>query len=120
MARLTVRSSDGTAHATKVGYYDIIDKLAHYEDLADDGKLLELPCGVGDTVYVIREKCEHYLSGKCHGSYGCAGDDFINSCYKTNRKIIESFPFAVDMLDEIGKNVFIGREEAEKALKKKQ
>lgn len=29
-------------------------KLQHYEDLAEAGKLIELPCKIGDTVYGIR------------------------------------------------------------------
>ena len=32
MERLTVRDDYGYAHATRVGYYDIIDKLTDYED----------------------------------------------------------------------------------------
>ena len=33
---------------------EAIKKLAHYEDLEEQGKLIELPCKVGDTVYAIR------------------------------------------------------------------
>lgn len=29
-------------------------KLAHYEDLEEAGRLIELPCKIGDTVYGIR------------------------------------------------------------------
>lgn len=32
---------------------DVIDKLAKYEDLEEQGRLIKLPCKVGDTVYVI-------------------------------------------------------------------
>ena len=32
---------------------DVIDKLAQYEDLEEQGRLLMLPCKVGDTVYAI-------------------------------------------------------------------
>ena len=35
---------------------DILDKLAHYEDLEEQGRLIELPCAVGDTVYRISEE----------------------------------------------------------------
>ena len=34
---------------------DVIDKLAHYEDLEEQGRLIELPCAVGDTVWHITE-----------------------------------------------------------------
>lgn len=30
-------------------------KLKHYEDLEEQGKLLKLPCAVGDTVYRINK-----------------------------------------------------------------
>lgn len=30
----------------------LIDKLAEYEDLEESGRLVKLPCAVGDTVYV--------------------------------------------------------------------
>lgn len=31
---------------------DVIDKLADYEELEEQGRLIKLPCKVGDTVYV--------------------------------------------------------------------
>ena len=38
---------------TCVMYKAIRDKLAHYEDLEEQGRLIELPCAVGDTVWSI-------------------------------------------------------------------
>ena len=32
---------------------DVIDKLAQYEELEEQGRLVKLPCNVGDTVYAI-------------------------------------------------------------------
>ena len=32
---------------------DIVKKLADYEDLEEQGRLVKLPCKVGDTVYII-------------------------------------------------------------------
>ena len=34
--------------------YSAINKCAEYEDLEEQGKLLKLPCAVGDTVYAFR------------------------------------------------------------------
>lgn len=31
----------------------LIDKLAYYEDLEEQGRLIKLPCKVGDTVYHV-------------------------------------------------------------------
>lgn len=39
---------------------DVCEKLAHYEDMEEQGKLLMLPCKPGDTVYVIL-KCKHII-----------------------------------------------------------
>lgn len=50
MERLTQRSFDGSAHAKCVAYYDIIDKLAEYEDAEEQGLLLRLPCRLGDII----------------------------------------------------------------------
>ena len=35
-------------------YQKVLDKLAHYEDIEEAGRLIELPCKIGDTVYGIR------------------------------------------------------------------
>lgn len=32
---------------------DMVKKLANYEDLEEQGRLIKLPCKVGDTVYAI-------------------------------------------------------------------
>lgn len=50
MNRLTVRSFDGSAHAKCVAYYDIIDKLADYEDAEEKEMLIRLPCRLGDII----------------------------------------------------------------------
>ncbi len=77
--------------------YCAMEKLAEYEDLEEQGKLLKLPCAVGDTVYSI--------------------------CNMMNRRFI--YPLKVDSLilavntinERFGKTVFLTREEAEAALK---
>ena len=65
MERLTKNYSDGTHGASDdlpcgENSYDyknlLIDKLGKYEDLEEQGRLVKLPCKVGDTVYVIVAK----------------------------------------------------------------
>lgn len=67
MERLTTRNSEGVAvlktpyqcercdeviyRLADYGNGEPIEKLASLEDLAEQGKLLKLPCAVGDTVY---------------------------------------------------------------------
>lgn len=61
MERLTRRSSNGTGvYATPSGEpvewennrHKVLQKLAEYEDLEEQGRLIKLPCKLGDTVYV--------------------------------------------------------------------
>lgn len=37
---------------------EAIDKLAYYEDMEEQGRLLILPCKEGDTIYRIKKFCE--------------------------------------------------------------
>ena len=62
MERLTKTYSDGTHGASDSlpcgeNSYDyknlLIERLGKYEDLEEQGRLLKLPCKVGDTVYYI-------------------------------------------------------------------
>lgn len=49
MKRLTV---SGTGEAkTDVTIKEVLDRLRFYEDLEEQGRLIELPCKVGDMVY---------------------------------------------------------------------
>lgn len=70
---------------------DILRKLAEYEDLEEQNRLLKLPVVVGDTVYCIRQSWSGYL--------------------------IDKKMFKIGMMDKFGKTVFLSREEAEAALK---
>lgn len=76
---------------------DCVKKLAEYETAEDEGRLVVLPCKVGDIVYKIM----------------CQRDNFDDRPYR----IITSVNFRLDMADDIGKTVFLTREEAEKELK---
>lgn len=74
-----------------------VEKLAEYETAGEEGRLVVLPCKVGDIVYKIM----------------CQRDNFDDRPYR----IITSVNFRLDMADDIGKTVFLTIEEAEKALK---
>ena len=115
MERLTRRSSDGQPHAAWIGYYDIIEKLASYEDAEEQGLLLRMPCKVGDTVYEvqkIRKRIQEYSVISVH----------ISPCSvligweikKETGGIYSNLNGFCDYA--LGKTVFLTREEAEKAL----
>lgn len=115
MERLTTRNSAGVAvlktpyqcercgeeiyRLADYGNGEPIEKLAGLEDLQEQGRLLKLPCAVGDTVYTI-----YSISPDRHFIYDFELDALhlaLNAIYGT-----------------FGKEVFLTREEAEKALKR--
>ena len=72
------------------------------------GRLVELPCKVGDAVYVIGESCdfcETYLDEP----------ERCMRCQKGN--YVEERGFELWMLSELNESIFLTREEAEAALK---
>lgn len=70
----------------------ILEKLADYEDLEEQGLLVRLPCKVGTEVY--------YILG-IPNKMPCAIDKCI---------------FELSDIDKIGESLFLTREEAEKKL----
>ena len=91
----------------------ILKKLADYEDLEEQGRLIKLPCKVGDTVYGINTdrnivSALKIISVKIY-SYAIYFDyQLIDGIYKN----IVSFADA-----DIGKTVFLTKAEAEAKLK---
>lgn len=79
-----------------------------------DGRLVVLPCKVGDTIYVIyhgrivETKVRTFFLG--HPSHRVEDRDM---------RMIRTTDFDISM-DEVGKHIFLSCEEAEAALKKKE
>lgn len=90
-------------------------KLKDYEDAEEQGLLMRLPCKVGDTVYFAhhdRVISSEVLSVKYHAeaeNYGV----FIRERLTVD---VEGISAEIDFCD-IGKTVFLTREEAEAKLK---
>lgn len=125
MKRLTNRYSNGEAFImnctlqTTNGIEDIIEKLAYYEDLEEQGFILKAPCRIDDTVYVKTRysvarpyeivKCRvskiAALSSGKGASITCAGRYENGNPYNGNFR-----------LSSFGKKVFTSKEEAEKHL----
>ena len=87
---------------------DVIYKLAEYEDLEEQGRLLRLPCKIGTKVYNItwwddvQEKV--VVKGKTY--------------YRTIHKHkVSKSTFGYTDIEEIGKTVFLTKSEAEAKLK---
>ena len=99
---------------------DVIDKLADYEDLEEQGRLIKLPCKVGDTVWDndFGIPCAYTITafsfGECE-EYICepittkeAVFYYANSSGSITGSFAES---------EIGKSVFLSKAEAKANLK---
>lgn len=92
----------------------VYDKLAAYEDAEEQGLLVRLPCKVGDTVYIPIEKCRadfHYCP--FNGGYGTERCDGYKNC----KAYVKEQGFSIRDYPDMGKTVFLTREEGEAALK---
>lgn len=69
------------------------DKFAEYEDLDRQGRLIKLPCNIGDTVYSI-----HKVASGRHAIFEVKADAFFITL-----SVIEG---------RFGKTVFLNRQEA--------
>ena len=113
---------------------DFVDRLAAYEDIAElcggfdhlrelaeadkDGRLVVLPCEVGDTVWVIAHPWTDKLQKKTLVAHVNGMKLFSHGLYANvlfdTRKINGTRDYGIS---RIGKTVFFTREEAEKALR---
>lgn len=91
-------------------------KLAHYEDLEEQGLLMKLPCKVGDVVYRVNQYAKEPIISmrisrielvESLGGYSNFSIETIN-----NEDKGEAYYYR----REIGKVVFLTKAEAEKAL----
>ena len=85
-----------------------IDKLAEYENLEEQGKLLKLPCAVGGTVWFIKSNFAYMKNPKAEKvrKIEIIDGEII---FRTENRCFE--------MKRIGKTVFLTEEEAEVALK---
>ena len=104
------------------GFYKALEKLAEYEDLEEQGKLLKLPCVVGDTVWHISERIEKYGRKNVTVSFidkGTVdnitlGDMMIPQITVCNN---ENEWITFDSVEDFGKTVFLTKSAAEQVLK---
>ena len=97
-----------------------LGKLKHYEDLEAQGRLIEMPCYVGDTMYANYSMQGWYMHRK-NRPYeakvvfvGINGVDNFMNVELGEGKMLQ-FRFS-----DIGKKVFLTKSEAEAALKESE
>jgi hypothetical protein len=92
----------------------LINKLAAYEDAEEQGRLVILPCKIGDKVFRVVPKCSRsYIQCPFNGGYGI---DRCNNC----DAFIQEESFYLSMFENIGKTIFLTYEEAKAAMGKGQ
>lgn len=130
MERLTVKWTDGVYDTfdpvdvvdneySKINYKKILTKLGQYEDLEEQGLFLKLPCKVGDIIYVngvlgVGESEEY----KVIRVYYQSNPLMKRSEFYVEALLVSDPRNSIEFYDkEIGKSVFLTKEEAEAKLK---
>lgn len=97
--RLTIRNSDGTvSQPMNLDWAAALEKLAAYEDAEDQGRMVILPCKVGERVFQLYQ-----------GYIDMVTVQRIRPYIMT--EMLSFWP------EDFGKTVFLTRKEAEAALK---
>ena len=107
-------------HYSEENFKKILTKLGRYEDLEAQGRLIELPCNVGDTVYTNSSMVGWYMRLKSRPYeakvvfIGINGvNNFMNVELSKGRMLQFNF-------SDIGKRVFLTKEAAEAAMKERE
>lgn len=97
----------------------IYRKLAEYEDLEEQGKLLKLPVLVGGTVWNndFGHPCSYTVTGFSFGKIDDDEENDIEGLQMYYRNYNGSIRCSC-AVSEVGKTVFLTQEEAEAALEK--
>lgn len=110
------REIEGTAEL----FLQMAEKLEEYEDLEEQGKLLKLPCVLGDTVYVIPSKTNYKLNIlNGHGENNRVYKQVVNRIeVSKNGYLLSTCDGMASVTDVFYKETwFLTQEEAEVALK---
>lgn len=112
--RLTEYDSHGDLYVKNHDYISASYKLAHYEDLEEQGRLIILPCAVGDTVYLF--SCDIIHPFTINGYALTKYEVEFKASYCGEEKNLEHWVIRLPV-SKICKTVFLTPEEAEEKLK---
>lgn len=114
--RLTKRYEHGVVMSWEAQFSDVLQKLAVYEDAEEQERLVILPCKVGDTLYAPTRSfvSEFRVSQFDYGGYE---KPYLWVNWYLTKGITGNFRLDGTNASEIGKTVFLSREEAKAALK---
>lgn len=100
---------------------DCLTKFKEYQQLEEQGRLIKLPCKVGDTVYCIFTRYTRCTFGNEEfDEYSCQGCEY--ECDSKKENYVQdmkaySLDWIVTNLKNIGKTAFLTKSEAEAKLK---
>jgi hypothetical protein len=99
---------------------EMYQRFAELEDKIENGTLVELPCKVGDEIYIVSKLGIEEFTVKAISvtilDHDCWGTNYIQFVDKNGHR---KFNYQV-YFSEIGKTVFLTKAEAEKKLKEKE
>lgn len=117
--RLTKKEWANMNLEKEYGYLHVYKRLAELENKIENGTLIELPCKIGDTIYVVPSEVNFRLNKLFHGGE-------LNRVYKQPVSSISIYPHdiaiytcnGVEMvcMKMYGKRWFLTEEEANKRL----
>ncbi len=108
---MSVSKSDLRNH-----YNEIFDRLQEYEVESESGNLLELPVSVGDTVWIVYSP-KFPANPADKGKWFMLQNGVNRILYGAKGLSIETWSMGTISAKEIGRKLFLTREEAENALK---
>ena len=108
--RLTKQYEHGVVMTLEAQFRDVLQKLAAYEDAEERGRLVILPCKVGDVIWW---KNGHRIVD-CHVVEVQISYDRFEVIFKFGPQLNLK---AGARFEDFGKTVFLTQEEAEAALK---
>ena len=118
-----------------------LDRMTELVNADREGRLVVLPCKVGDTVWLLHKRCKHageqnkpwdsceqyWKNVYSKKMWGCAGtDDEGNKFYCENKEMVwyaKEMQYSLILYRDdivLGKNLFLTREEAERALEEQK
>lgn len=92
---------------------DALERLAEYEDAEEQGRLVRLPCKVGDTVYEADADAKRVSKGTV---YKVAYQAFLDNCQSKEADIDCGEYLATVEFSAFGNGVYFTYAEAEAAL----
>lgn len=104
-----------TTHGEKIAA--ILKKLAEYEDLEEQGRLIKLPCKVGDKIFLdfagFGKDVDKFTVKDFHLDCFKNGETILFCDYESNDRTLSG---QIDVM-EFGNTVFLTKSEAEAKLK---